>query len=161
MRFKYFIFWTLLSFTFFVRRTPEKNAEPAFLKPQQSPSDGRAGKDIEINVCAVVDVNGSNGCLEDDGTPEFSQQWDKVEAESSQSPPEPETEEEQKDTEEGWDKKEMEESKTASAEQKLYNIANELLQTERAYVARLHLLDQVGKVYQFHFMLRTGYKCCR
>ncbi|KAG7237943.1 hypothetical protein INR49_031509 [Caranx melampygus] len=27
-------------------------------------------------------------------------------------------------------------------EQKLYNIANELLQTERAYVARLHLLDQ-------------------
>nr|XP_040030159.1 FYVE, RhoGEF and PH domain-containing protein 4-like isoform X2 [Gasterosteus aculeatus aculeatus] len=27
--------------------------------------------------------------------------------------------------------------------QKLYNIANELLQTERAYVARLHLLDQV------------------
>lgn len=28
-------------------------------------------------------------------------------------------------------------------EQKLYKIANELLQTERAYVARLHLLDQV------------------
>ncbi|CAB1345778.1 unnamed protein product [Coregonus sp. 'balchen'] len=30
-----------------------------------------------------------------------------------------------------------------STEQKLYKIANELLQTERAYVARLHLLDQV------------------
>lgn len=30
-----------------------------------------------------------------------------------------------------------------SAEQKLYKIANELLQTERAYVARLHLLDKV------------------
>lgn len=30
-----------------------------------------------------------------------------------------------------------------NTEQKLYNIANELLQTERAYVARLHLLDQV------------------
>lgn len=29
-------------------------------------------------------------------------------------------------------------------EQKLYNIANELLQTERTYVARLHLLDQVS-----------------
>ncbi|XP_056280403.1 FYVE, RhoGEF and PH domain-containing protein 4-like isoform X2 [Pseudoliparis swirei] len=28
-------------------------------------------------------------------------------------------------------------------EQKLYRLANELLQTERAYVARLHLLDQV------------------
>uniref|UniRef100_A0A668ABI5 FYVE, RhoGEF and PH domain containing 4b n=1 Tax=Myripristis murdjan TaxID=586833 RepID=A0A668ABI5_9TELE len=30
-----------------------------------------------------------------------------------------------------------------SVEQKLYKVANELLQTERAYVARLHLLDQV------------------
>ncbi|XP_010885172.1 FYVE, RhoGEF and PH domain-containing protein 4 isoform X2 [Esox lucius] len=30
-----------------------------------------------------------------------------------------------------------------STEQKLYKIANELLQTERAYVARLHLIDQV------------------
>ncbi|XP_034529111.1 FYVE, RhoGEF and PH domain-containing protein 4-like [Notolabrus celidotus] len=30
-----------------------------------------------------------------------------------------------------------------STEQKLYSIANELLQTERTYVARLHLLDQV------------------
>lgn len=30
-----------------------------------------------------------------------------------------------------------------SPEQKLFNIANEFLQTERAYVARLHLLDQV------------------
>lgn len=29
-------------------------------------------------------------------------------------------------------------------EQKLYKIANELLQTERAYVARLHLLDKVS-----------------
>ncbi|KAM9328167.1 FYVE, RhoGEF and PH domain-containing protein 4-like [Pholidichthys leucotaenia] len=37
-----------------------------------------------------------------------------------------------------------EETKTEEGtEQKLYNIANELLQTERAYVARLHLLDQV------------------
>ncbi|XP_060931693.1 FYVE, RhoGEF and PH domain-containing protein 4-like [Limanda limanda] len=33
--------------------------------------------------------------------------------------------------------------KEESTEQKLYKIANELLQTERAYVARLHLLDQV------------------
>ncbi|KAM4695896.1 FYVE, RhoGEF and PH domain-containing protein 1 [Rhinophrynus dorsalis] len=30
-----------------------------------------------------------------------------------------------------------------SARQKAYNIANELLQTEKAYVSRLHLLDQV------------------
>lgn len=33
-----------------------------------------------------------------------------------------------------------------NTEQKLYKIANELLQTERAYVARLHLLDQVSDV---------------
>lgn len=31
-----------------------------------------------------------------------------------------------------------------TTEQTLHNIAKELLQTERAYVARLHLLDQVG-----------------
>lgn len=31
-----------------------------------------------------------------------------------------------------------------TTEQRLHQIATELLQTERAYVARLHLLDQVG-----------------
>ncbi|XP_037552064.1 FYVE, RhoGEF and PH domain-containing protein 4 [Nematolebias whitei] len=35
------------------------------------------------------------------------------------------------------------EPKEGGTEQKLFKIANELLQTERAYVARLHLLDQV------------------
>lgn len=30
-----------------------------------------------------------------------------------------------------------------TTEQRLHQIASELLQTERAYVARLHLLDQV------------------
>lgn len=34
--------------------------------------------------------------------------------------------------------------KEDSTEQKLFKIANELLQTERSYVARLHLLDQVS-----------------
>lgn len=151
MQFKYMVFRTL-SFTFFVHRT--QDAKPVSLKPQQSSNGGCSGKDIEINVCAVVDVNGSNGCSEDDRT---SQQWDKVETESSQSPPETETEEEQKVAAQGWDEKETEGSKGTSTEQKLYHIANELLQTERAYVARLHLLDQVGKVHQFHFTLRTWY----
>lgn len=32
-----------------------------------------------------------------------------------------------------------------TTEQRLHNIAKELLQTERAYVARLHLLDQVSE----------------
>lgn len=36
------------------------------------------------------------------------------------------------------------EPKEGAAEQKLFKIANELLQTERAYVARLHLLDRVS-----------------
>ncbi|KAF6726957.1 FYVE, RhoGEF and PH domain-containing protein 4 [Oryzias melastigma] len=35
------------------------------------------------------------------------------------------------------------EAKEEETESKLFHIANELLQTERAYVARLHLLDQV------------------
>uniref|UniRef100_A0A3Q3F9B0 FYVE, RhoGEF and PH domain containing 4b n=1 Tax=Kryptolebias marmoratus TaxID=37003 RepID=A0A3Q3F9B0_KRYMA len=35
------------------------------------------------------------------------------------------------------------EPKEEATEQKLFKIANELLQTERSYVARLHLLDQV------------------
>lgn len=37
-------------------------------------------------------------------------------------------------------------------EQKLYRIANELLQTERMYVARLHLVDQVT-ITLFRFVL--------
>lgn len=41
---------------------------------------------------------------------------------------------------------ESEQNDEESTEQKLYKIANELLQTERAYVARLHLLDQVSVV---------------
>ncbi|XP_033470733.1 FYVE, RhoGEF and PH domain-containing protein 4-like [Epinephelus lanceolatus] len=47
------------------------------------------------------------------------------------------SDEERKEVEGGQPKDEE------NTEQKLYNIAKELLQTERAYVARLHLLDQV------------------
>uniref|UniRef100_A0A8B9L8G2 FYVE, RhoGEF and PH domain containing 4a n=1 Tax=Astyanax mexicanus TaxID=7994 RepID=A0A8B9L8G2_ASTMX len=39
-------------------------------------------------------------------------------------------------------------------EQKLYKIANELLQTEKAYVARLNLLDQVRFVESFLYFLQ-------
>lgn len=128
-------------FAFLVCRTPTENTETASLKAQLSPIDGHAC--IDINVCAVVDVNGSNGCSEDDRIPEFSHQWDEAEAEGGESPAE--TEAERQDAAESWDDKGTEEPKHASAEQKLYHIANELLQTERAYVARLHLLDQVGQ----------------
>uniref|UniRef100_A0A671YKP8 FYVE, RhoGEF and PH domain containing 4b n=1 Tax=Sparus aurata TaxID=8175 RepID=A0A671YKP8_SPAAU len=56
----------------------------------------------------------------------------------------PDLEEEEEEEEEK--RKEMgvgEPKDEENPEQKLYKIANELLQTERAYVARLHLLDQV------------------
>lgn len=53
-----------------------------------------------------------------------------------------------------------------STEHKLYKIADELLQTERAYVARLHLLDRVSaclhllmtSVERFFILTRC---CCR
>lgn len=143
---------------FFLHRTPVKNVETTPLKPQY-PTDRRSCKDIDINVCTIVDVDGSNGCSEVDGTPQSSQQWNEADPEGGQGPPQTETVAEQKDTAECWDKKEMEGSK--DAEQKLYHVANELLQTERAYVARLHLLDQVGKVDQFQSVLKTWYPACR
>ncbi|XP_058873118.1 FYVE, RhoGEF and PH domain-containing protein 1 isoform X2 [Acipenser ruthenus] len=40
-------------------------------------------------------------------------------------------------------KTERQDSSELSAQQKVFNIANELLHTEKAYVSRLHLLDQV------------------
>ncbi|XP_066499810.1 FYVE, RhoGEF and PH domain-containing protein 1 isoform X2 [Hoplias malabaricus] len=40
-------------------------------------------------------------------------------------------------------KAEMQDSVELSVQQRVFNIANELLQTEKAYVSRLHLLDQV------------------
>lgn len=42
-----------------------------------------------------------------------------------------------------------------TTEQRLHNIAKELLQTERAYVARLHLLDQVSAVTCTFSLCRT------
>eukprot|EP00064_Thunnus_orientalis_P021135 superscaffoldBa00006236_g21290 len=73
--------------------------------------------------CAVVTVKGFDDKMEEGKIPagfdsKFSCQW-------TEATPE--------------DGKVHKESK----EQKLFKIANELLQTERAYVARLHLLDQV------------------
>lgn len=91
-----------------------------------------------------MDANGSNSGSEDDGTLQISQQWDEAEPGGGQGSPETDTVTEQKDTVQSGDKKELEGCK--DAEQKLYHVANELLQTERAYVARLHLLDQVGIV---------------
>ncbi|XP_060885761.1 FYVE, RhoGEF and PH domain-containing protein 4-like isoform X1 [Labrus mixtus] len=54
-----------------------------------------------------------------------------------------ESNDEQKDEGKGKVREGAEPKDEENTEQKLYKIAKELLQTERAYVARLHLLDQV------------------
>lgn len=91
-----------------------------------------------------------NDKREDGKTPtgrgsKFSCEWTKTTLEDVKIPEEcrGDQNEEKKQTEGGGggEGKTKEEENT---EQKLYNIANELLQTERAYVARLHLLDQVS-----------------
>ncbi|XP_030576151.1 FYVE, RhoGEF and PH domain-containing protein 4-like isoform X2 [Archocentrus centrarchus] len=73
----------------------------------------------------------------------FSCQWTVATTEDEkvhdESRGEQNEEEKQKQEERGGDEPKNKES----TEQKLFNIANELLQTEEAYVARLHLLDQV------------------
>lgn len=74
----------------------------------------------------------------------FSCQWNEATTEGGMIHMEPEDEQsdEGERMEGGGDEPKDEEN----TEQKLYKIANELLQTERAYVARLHLLDQVSAV---------------
>ncbi|XP_056223521.1 FYVE, RhoGEF and PH domain-containing protein 4-like isoform X1 [Seriola aureovittata] len=71
----------------------------------------------------------------------FSCQWNEATTEDGRIHEESvgEQNEEDKSKERGGTDPKDEEN----TEQKLYKIANELLQTERAYVARLHLLDQV------------------
>ncbi|XP_067437956.1 FYVE, RhoGEF and PH domain-containing protein 4-like isoform X1 [Thunnus thynnus] len=97
--------------------------------------------------CAVVTVKGFDDKMEEGKIPagfdsKFSCQWteatpedEKVHKESKGE----QSEEEEKRRESGGGEPKEEET----TEQKLFKIANELLQTERAYVARLHLLDQV------------------
>ncbi|KAM9576527.1 FYVE, RhoGEF and PH domain-containing protein 1 [Trichechus inunguis] len=56
---------------------------------------------------------------------------------------EDEEEDEEKDREIPVSPMERQESVELTVQQKVFHIANELLQTEKAYVSRLHLLDQV------------------
>ncbi|XP_006898944.1 PREDICTED: LOW QUALITY PROTEIN: FYVE, RhoGEF and PH domain-containing protein 1 [Elephantulus edwardii] len=56
---------------------------------------------------------------------------------------EEEEEDEEKDREIPVSSMERQESVELTMQQKVFHIANELLQTEKAYVSRLHLLDQV------------------
>lgn len=81
-----------------------------------------------------------NGVSEDGEQKQFSCQCTEASAEDGKMDEEPVGEQ----NEEGMRKERAESN--PKEERKLYNIANELLQTERAYVARLHLLDQVSVV---------------
>lgn len=148
-----------------VCRIATENVEPSPLKPQQSPkcngpaitlkepathrlnhstNDGHLEQDIvEVNICTVVNVKGSNECSEDSKIPKFSCQWNEATTEDGRI--HQETEAGQNDKEASRTKG-VEVPKDENTEQKLYHIANELLHTERAYVARLHLLDQVSMI---------------
>lgn len=104
---------------------------------------------VEGKDCTVVNVKGRNDRLEGDKIPieyssKFSCQWIEPTTEDGRIHKEPggEQNDEGERKERGGDEPKEEEN----TEQKLYHIANELLQTERAYVARLHLLDQVSAV---------------
>lgn len=96
---------------------------------------------VEGKDCTVVNVRGRNDRLEGD---KFSCQWIEPTTEDGRIHKEPggEQNDEGERKERGGDEPKEE----VNTEQKLYHIANELLQTERAYVARLHLLDQVSAV---------------
>ncbi|KAG7215925.1 hypothetical protein INR49_031521 [Caranx melampygus] len=86
-------------------------------------------------------VGNENGINEDGEQKQFSCQCTEASTEDGRTDEEPVGEQNEEDK-----RKERGESNPKDIEkkeQKLYNIANELLQTERAYVARLHLLDQV------------------
>ncbi|XP_070847754.1 FYVE, RhoGEF and PH domain-containing protein 4-like isoform X1 [Chaetodon trifascialis] len=96
------------------------------------------------NDCSVVNVGGINDRKEDGKKPKgcgskFSCQRNETSTEDGRTHKESEGKLDIEKRKETADEPKEEEN----TEQKLYKIASELLQTERAYVARLHLLDQV------------------
>ncbi|XP_028256362.1 FYVE, RhoGEF and PH domain-containing protein 4-like isoform X2 [Parambassis ranga] len=89
-----------------------------------------------------------NDKREDGKTPtghgsKFSCEWTKTTSEDVKIPEECRGDQHEEKKQRGGGGGESKPKEEENTEQKLYNIANELLQTERAYVARLHLLDQV------------------
>lgn len=104
--------------------------------------DGLEGDKISVEDSAVFSSQNNEATTEDDGV---------------HKEPEGEQNDEADRRETGADKPKDEEI----TKQKLYNIANEILKTERAYVARLHLLDQVsgflnenpGHLHTLHLLL--------
>uniref|UniRef100_A0A3P8T0L5 FYVE, RhoGEF and PH domain containing 4b n=2 Tax=Amphiprion percula TaxID=161767 RepID=A0A3P8T0L5_AMPPE len=147
-------------------RIHSETAERSPLKPLQSPNcKGPAAVNRRLNhstnegrqtsrETSAGQINGvvqGNGWLEVNGishkmevskTPtgsKFSCQWTKATTGDERIHEESRGEQNEEKEEEGGEELKDEEN----TEQKLYKIATELLQTEKAYVARLHLLDQV------------------
>lgn len=109
-------------------------------------SPGEMNGIVQGKDYTVVNVNGLNDKMEEGQIPmgygsKFSCQWKGTTAEDGRICTESKGEQNDEEEKErgGGEPKDEE-----NPEQKLYKIANELLQTERAYVARLHLLDKVG-----------------
>ncbi|XP_008282700.1 FYVE, RhoGEF and PH domain-containing protein 4-like [Stegastes partitus] len=113
--------------------------------PDRETSTGRINDGVQRTDWMVV--NGVGDEMEVGRTPtrhgsKYSCQWTKAGTGDGRIQEESRgdgNEEEEEEEEEGGEELKDEES----TEQKLYKIANELLQTEKAYVARLHLLNQV------------------
>lgn len=110
-------------------------------------SPGKLAFIVQGTDCLVVNGKEMNekteeGKISNGYGSKFSCQWIRVTVDDGQTHKEPRDEHNEEDSKkENGGSKPKDEDNT---ELKLYNIANELLQTERAYVARLHLLDRVS-----------------
>lgn len=126
-----------------VRHKPNQSTNEVDLSSSDKDHSPRQIKGtVHGEDCAVLNVTGRKDAMEygkitKGYSSKLSCQWNEATAEDGGIHMDPE--DEQID-EGGGDEPKAEEN----TEQKLYNIASELLQTERAYVARLYLLDQVG-----------------
>lgn len=114
-------------------------------------SPGQMNGIVQGENCTAVNVKELNDRMDEGKIPigygsGFSCQWN--EAATDDGIVHGESEGEQSGDEERGGGEPKEEENT---EQKLYKIASELLQTERAYVARLHLLEQVSVVIHLWF----------
>ncbi|XP_028307570.1 FYVE, RhoGEF and PH domain-containing protein 4-like isoform X2 [Gouania willdenowi] len=130
-------------------QSPNCNGSPIFKAEQQMYHNRNEGNMLSISkelfpqhLTGMGDRNELDGVKKEGGTPtwrasRFSCSWTKEVAKDEHFSQE--CKEEPTEEEKGPSQPKAEEK----SEQKLYQIASEILQTERAYVARLYLLDQV------------------
>ena len=143
------------------QRLTYASSEACISRCGKEQSTGQMSGTVQGKDLTAVNGTGIRDKMEDGktsrvyGSKSFCQ-WDKATAEHSRIHKESEGGQngEERRTEGGGGEPKQEEN----TEQKLFNIANELLQTERAYVARLHLLDQVSVVICLWLLPRKGIK---